>query len=141
MPLLLYLGANSHPEIAYAFHQCAHFRHPPKDSHAKAVKHILCYLNQTKDKGIILHPSKQLIVDCFMDADFAGQWNSEDPHDPLEILHRIHFNGWPLPNSIGFETANRNCCVYNRSQVCCLEHHHACSDSSLYSCGLSQAFA
>ena len=25
------------------------------------------------------------MVDCFMDADFARQWNSEDPHDPLCI--------------------------------------------------------
>ena len=39
--MLLYLGANSHPEIAYAAHQCACFTHAPKDSHAKVAKHIL----------------------------------------------------------------------------------------------------
>ena len=72
-----------HPEIAYAVHQCAHFTHSPKDSCANAFKHILCYLNRTKDQGIILHPSKQLTVDYFMDADFTRQRNSEDPHDPL----------------------------------------------------------
>ena len=25
--MLLYLAVNSHPEIAYAIHQCAHFMH------------------------------------------------------------------------------------------------------------------
>ena len=47
--MLLYLGANSHPEIAYTVHQCAHFTHSPKDSHAKAIKHILHYLSRTKN--------------------------------------------------------------------------------------------
>ena len=63
-------------EIAYAVHQCAHFTHAPKDSHAKAVKRILNCLNGTKDQGIILHTSRQLTIDCFIDADFAGQGNA-----------------------------------------------------------------
>ena len=79
----LYLGMNSCPEITYTVHQCDHFTHAPKHSHAKAIKCILHYLNATNDKGIILHPSKQLKVDCFIDANFAGLWNSEDPHDLL----------------------------------------------------------
>ena len=33
----------------------------------------------------ILPSYRQLMVDCFMDADFARQWNSEGPHDPLCI--------------------------------------------------------
>ena len=81
--MLLYLGANSHPKIAYAVHQCACFTHAPKVSHAKAVKRILHFLNGTKDQGIILHPSKQLTIDCFIDTNFARQWNAEDPHHPL----------------------------------------------------------
>ena len=34
---------------------------------------------------MILFPSKQLTVDCFVDSDFAGQWNVEDPDDPLHV--------------------------------------------------------
>ena len=90
--MLLYLGANSHPEIAYAVHQCACFTHAPKDSHAKAVKRILHYLNGTKDQGIILHPSKQFSIDSFIDANFAGQWNAEDPHDPHCVQSRTGYS-------------------------------------------------
>ena len=32
---------------------------------------------------MILHPSKQLTIDCFVDVDFAGQWNVENPLDRL----------------------------------------------------------
>ena len=74
--MMLYPGANSHPEITFAVHQCGCFTHAPKDSHAKAIKCILCYLNRTKDQGIILHPSKQLMVDCFVDAAFVSQWKT-----------------------------------------------------------------
>ena len=32
---------------------------------------------------MILFPSHQLTVDCFVDSNFAGQWNAEDPENPL----------------------------------------------------------
>ena len=81
--MLLYLAANSHPKIAYAVHQCTRFTHNPKASHGAAVKRICRYLQGTKLKGLILKPSKQLTVDCFVDVDFTGQWNVENPEDPL----------------------------------------------------------
>ena len=81
--MLLYLVANSRPKISYMVHQCARFTHNPKVSHRAAVKRICHYLQETKMKGLILKPSKQLTVDCFVDADFAGQWNVKNPEDPL----------------------------------------------------------
>ena len=90
--MLLYLASNSRPEIAYAVHQCARFTHNPKASHAKAVKRICRYLKGTRDQGMILTPSKDcLSVDCYVDADFAGQWNSEDPQDPLCVKSRTGY--------------------------------------------------
>ena len=47
--MLLYLDANSCPEIAYAVHQCACFTHAPKDSQAKAVKRILEWQKRSRD--------------------------------------------------------------------------------------------
>ena len=90
--MLLYLASNSRPEIAYAVHQCARFTHNPKASHAKAVKRICRYLKGTRDQGMILTPSKDcLSVDCYVDADFAGQWNSEDPQDRLCVKSRTGY--------------------------------------------------
>ena len=42
--MLLYLVANSKPEIAYTVHQCAQFTHNPKASHGIAMKRISQYL-------------------------------------------------------------------------------------------------
>ena len=49
---------------------------------------------------MILSPSSTLNVDCYVDADFAGLWKSEDPHDPISVKsrsgHLITFTGCPL---------------------------------------------
>ena len=47
------------------------------------MKRFYIYLKGTKKKGMNLIPSKQLTADCFVHPDFAGQWNAEDPEDPL----------------------------------------------------------
>ena len=71
---LNFLEKSTRPEIAYAVHQCARFASDPKELHAAAVKRIGKYLLGTKDKGIILNP-KEHSFDCFVDADFVGNWD------------------------------------------------------------------
>ena len=34
---------------------------------------------------MLLQPTHELTIDCFVDVDFAGQWNVKDPQDPLCI--------------------------------------------------------
>jgi hypothetical protein len=60
--MLLYLSNNSRRDIAYAVHHCARFSHNPKESHAQAVKTIVCYLKRTRNKGLVLNPSGNLAV-------------------------------------------------------------------------------
>ena len=98
--MLMYLSANSCPEIGFAVHQCARFSHAPKESHGKAVKRICRYLKGTLDKGLILKPTKELAVDCYVDADFAGLWAVEDNQDPICVKSRtgyvLVFAGCPV---------------------------------------------
>jgi hypothetical protein len=70
--MLLYLSGHSCPDIAYAVNCCAHYMFNPCLSHEKALKRIGRYLKATRDKGLILIPSKVLKVDSFPDANFAG---------------------------------------------------------------------
>ena len=58
-----------------------------------ALKRIGRYLIGTKDKGLILNPSKNLDIDCFVDADFAGLWGSEPAHEPISVKSR---SGWVI---------------------------------------------
>ena len=49
---LNFLEKSTHPELAYAVHQCARFCSNPKRSHGIAIKHIGRYLLSTRDQGI-----------------------------------------------------------------------------------------
>jgi hypothetical protein len=61
-------------DLSYAVHQCARFCLDPKESHSDAVKRIGRYLIGTKEKGIIID-SKLNSFDCFVDANFVGNWH------------------------------------------------------------------
>ena len=89
--MLMYLGQNIRPDIAFAVHQCARFTHNPKHSHAVGVKRIIRYLQGTKDKGMILNPDESLQADCYVDADFAGLWGVENDQDPTCVKSRTGY--------------------------------------------------
>jgi hypothetical protein len=89
--MLMYLSANTHPEIGFAVHQCARFTHAPKASRGKALKQICRYLKGCLDDGLILNPSQELAVDCYADADFAGLWGSENVQDPTCVKSRTGY--------------------------------------------------
>ena len=66
---------SSRPDIVYAVHQCACFSQDPKQSHTRAVIHIVKYQMRTSNKGPILRANKEKSLECFVDADFCGNWN------------------------------------------------------------------
>ena len=98
--MLMYLSANTRPDIAYAVHQAARFSHAPRNSHAVAVRRILRYLQKTKTMGITLKPTSDQRVDCYVDADFAGLFAIENNEDPISVKSRtgyvILYKGSPL---------------------------------------------
>ena len=89
--MLLYLSSNSRPDIQFAVHQCARFTHNPKQSHGDAIKRICRYLQGTKDKGLLFIPTKEMTLDCYSDADFAGLWNLESDQDPVCVKSRTGY--------------------------------------------------
>lgn len=70
--MLLYLSTNTCPDITYAVSQVARFCHNPKQIHASAIKTIVRYLHCTAEMGMIVKPTGDLSIDCYVDADFAG---------------------------------------------------------------------
>jgi hypothetical protein len=87
---MLYLEKSTRPDIAYAVHQCARFASDPKEEHGKAVKWLGRYLLETRDKGTILKPGKQSF-DCYVDADFCGNWRSDQSDDPSTARSRTGY--------------------------------------------------
>ena len=97
---LNYLQAMSRPDLSYAVHQCARFCNDPKLSHEVAVKRICRYLRATRDKGLFFRPNVREGFKCYVDADWAGNWNKNRPNDPAGALSRtgyvIMYAGCPL---------------------------------------------
>lgn len=89
--MLLYLAGHTRPDITYAVNCCARYTFCPKKSHEVALKRIGRYLKLTKDKGLILTPSKSLNVDAYPDADFAGLYGYENVQDPTCTRSRTGF--------------------------------------------------
>ena len=99
---LNYLEKCTHPDIAYAVHQCARFSQCPKVEHAKAVKLIGRYLRGNRNKGIYLKPTDDSFT-VWADADFSGNWKKDDDetiHDPSTARSRsgyiIAYLGCPI---------------------------------------------
>ena len=89
--MLLYLQNHSRPDLTFAVSQCARYTFCPKLSHEKALKRIGRYLQGTRDKGLIMQPTAELNVDCYVDSDFAGLWGYEDDQDPTCVRSRTGY--------------------------------------------------
>ena len=57
-------------------HQAAKFSSNPKQSHDNAVKRIGKYLKGTADKGLIYKLDSKNGLEVYVDADFAGSYDS-----------------------------------------------------------------
>jgi Reverse transcriptase (RNA-dependent DNA polymerase) len=68
---LLYLTA-SRPDIMFSVCLCARFQSNPKESHLKAVKHILKYIKGTLCLGLWYGRQSELNLIGYTDADFTG---------------------------------------------------------------------
>ena len=73
---LNFLEKSTHPDLAYAVHQCARFSSDPKQSHVDVKKRIGCYLKWNQDMGITLQPDLQQSFQCRVDIDFTGNWRT-----------------------------------------------------------------
>ena len=54
--MLGYLQGTTRPDISMSTHQCARFDNDPHLSHEQAVKRIVRYILDTRDKGMIYRP-------------------------------------------------------------------------------------
>ena len=100
--MLTYISRNTRPDIEYAVHQCARFQIDPKKAHENAVTRIVRYLLGTRDKGIHFKPdlTQMETLQCYVDADFAGNYSKEINQEPNSCKSRtgcvIKYAGCPI---------------------------------------------
>ena len=87
-------------DILFAVHQCARFCEYSRLSYEKAVKHILQYLKNTPNEGVVPRPNSSQGIQHYVDADFADSWNSTDSDDPSSVYsctgYVIIYAGCPI---------------------------------------------
>src|SRR4051812_36940464 len=89
---LLYLCA-SRPDIMLSVCMCARFQAAPKESHHKAVKHILRYLAHTPTLGLWYPKGSDFDLVGYSDSDYAG--------DRVASQHLVHVILSDDPWSVG----------------------------------------
>jgi len=98
--MLNFLAGSTRPDMAFMVHQCARFSADPKKCHETAVKRIARYLQGTEKQGMIFTPDKSRGMECYVDADFARGWNTNDSDDPTTLMSRtgyvILYAGCPI---------------------------------------------
>ncbi len=80
--MLLYLSGHTQPDITCAVNCCARYMFCPKHSHELALKRIGRYLKNTSSHGMVINPTRELTINAYPDADFAGMYGHEKPTDP-----------------------------------------------------------
>ena len=79
--ILLYQCGQTHPNIAFAVHQCVRYTFCPTMHHELALICIGWYLKGTMDKDLVLSPYTPCI-NCYPDDAFASLYGHEDSQDP-----------------------------------------------------------
>jgi len=87
----MYLAANIQADLACALHQTARFRHWPMHSHSLAIKCIQAYFKNIKNMGIILCPNGDFKLWCYVDSDFGGLFESENPEYTISVKSNTRY--------------------------------------------------
>ena len=105
---LLYLCA-SRPDIMLSVCMCARFQAKLKESHHKAVKHILRYLAHTPTLGLWYPKGSNLHLVGYSDSDYAG-----DRVDRKSTSGTCHFLGRSL---VCWSSKKQNCVSLSTAEV------------------------
>ena len=68
--MMLYLLPNIRLYMTFDGHWCDQFTHDTKEQHDNAVKSICIYLQDTNYKGLVLIPTKIMVLDCYVGTYF-----------------------------------------------------------------------
>ena len=96
---LNYLERGTRSDISYITHQCARFSVDPRKEHGDAIRWLGRYLKGTKSKGTIFRPDPKRGLEVYVDADFAGNFDKDDPsRDTARSRHGYYIllHGCPI---------------------------------------------
>jgi hypothetical protein len=95
-------------DITFAVNNCTRFSTKPRGIHKIALKWIVKYLLMTLTQGMIYRPDRTEGLECYVDADFAGNFCPGDP-ECASCLSRsgyvIMYNNCPIISASKLQTS------------------------------------
>ena len=90
--MLLYLSGFNRPEASLVANLYSQYTFSPKLSHNFVLKRLVCYLKQTKNRGLVLDPNSDMCkVDACPDANFSGMHGHGNPTGPACVKSCTNF--------------------------------------------------
>ena len=83
-----YLERYTRPKISYIAHQLARFSSSPKKEHGQAMRRLGRYLRETRTQGLYLNPDPSKQLEIHVDANYVGDWDTEDANCPENARSR-----------------------------------------------------
>jgi hypothetical protein len=74
---IMYAMVYTRPDIVYGLSMTSHHQAYAGPAHWTAIKNILKYLNRTKDKFLVYGGKRELIVEGYIDASFATDYDDK----------------------------------------------------------------
>lgn len=68
----MYLAVATRPDISFAVGSACRYLNQPNENHVNTIKRIFKYIKGTINFGIRFKSNATLNLDCFSDADYAG---------------------------------------------------------------------
>jgi hypothetical protein len=104
-----FLEKSTRPDVAVAVHQCARFSANPKQSHADAVRYFGNYMQGTQEEGIHLDQRTDKSFECWVDADFLGQY--------VKGADNMHLDAMAAKSRTGFIITYTGCPITWGSKI------------------------
>lgn len=89
--MLTYIAGTTRPDLSFTVHQAARFSVFSCLPHDRAIRFIGKYLLGTSSQGIRYKPDPTKGLECYVDADFSGNWDATDKLNPENVLSRTSY--------------------------------------------------
>jgi len=85
---LLYISSGTRPDIAFSINYLSRYQNCYDETHFKYAMRVLKYLYSTKNLKLTYYKNQNVdIMDCFVDADWAGDTIDRKSTSGLSICH------------------------------------------------------
>lgn len=102
---LMYLSQYTRPDIAFAASKLSQYNSNPGRAHWIQAKHVLRYLNKTKDLGLVYMATGDRRIQVYCDADWAGDQDDRRFYSGVVVMMGGNLIHWRSTKQTSISTS------------------------------------